>query len=126
MTIRNPVEWGIDRLKSTTRALEPVSGRARTSENSRTAPLEVRRIKMIDLKDVLVKGFGDFGANRTDVMFLCIIYPIIGTVLARLAAGYEMLPLLFPLASGFALVGPVAAIGLYEMSRRREIGRAHV
>jgi uncharacterized membrane protein len=82
----------------------------------------VRRIRAADLKDVLARGFGDFGANRTDVIFLCIFYPLVGLVLQRLAAGYEMLPLLFPLASGFALVGPVAAVGLYEMSRRREQG----
>ena len=64
----------------------------------------------------------DFGAYRTDVIFICIIYPLAGLILARLAAGYDMLPLVFPLASGFALIGPVAAVGLYEMSRRREQG----
>jgi uncharacterized membrane protein len=64
----------------------------------------------------------DFGAYRTDVIFLCIIYPLAGLLLARTAFNYDMLPLLFPLASGFALIGPVAAVGLYEMSRRREQG----
>jgi uncharacterized membrane protein len=56
--------------------------------------------------------------------FLCIIYPLVGTALAWLTFGHETLQLLFPLASGFALVGPAAAVGLYEMSRReRAIAR---
>jgi uncharacterized membrane protein len=75
-----------------------------------------------DLREVLIRGISDFAACRTDVVFLCIIYPVVGVVLASLAFGYGMLPLIFPLASGFALIGPIAAVGLYEMSRRREQG----
>src|SRR4051794_18215905 len=55
-------------------------------------------------------------------VFLCLIYPVVGFVLARLVLGANVLPLLFPLMAGFALIGPLAALGLYELSRRREQG----
>src|SRR5207248_7677126 len=87
-------------------------------------PPAIRHIALADLRDALVRGLDDFAAFRTDVAFLCVVYPLVGLVLARLVFGYEILPLLFPLASGFALIGPVAAVGLYEMSRRRERGLA--
>ena len=64
----------------------------------------------------------DFGACRTDVIALCVFYPVIGALLAWFAFDRNLVPLLFPVISGFALLGPVAGVGLYEMSRRREIG----
>lgn len=86
------------------------------------AQLSIRRIGVADIKDALAKGVDDFTAMPTHAMFLCAIYPIIGLLLARLAFGYSILPLLYPLASSFALIGPLAALGLYELSRRREAG----
>jgi uncharacterized membrane protein len=88
---------------------------------SRALP-NVRRISPADLKEVLTKGWDDFQAMPTFAIFLVVIYPIIGLILFKLTFGYNMLPLAFPMIAGFALIGPVAAIGLYEMSRRREQG----
>jgi uncharacterized membrane protein len=82
----------------------------------------IRKIGLADLKDALSRGVDDFLAMPSHAVFLCLIYPVVGFVLARLVLGYNVLPMLFPLAAGFALVGPFAAIGLYEMSRRRELG----
>jgi uncharacterized membrane protein len=89
---------------------------------ARPAQPVIRRIGIADLQEALAKGIDDFYAMPTHAMFLCVIYPIAGLFLARMAFGYSILPLLYPLASGFALVGPIAALGLYELSRRREAG----
>lgn len=86
------------------------------------APVEVRRIGTDDVKESLVEGWRDFLAAPTHLVFLAAMYPIIGMVFASAAAGRELVPLLWPLVSGFALVGPVAALGMYELSRRRERG----
>jgi uncharacterized membrane protein len=122
-TIRNPIEWGWTHLKQAAVAVTPAEDAEARREARRTAAMPlVRRITVADLKDALAKGFADLGAYRTDVVFLCLVYPVMGLVLGQLAFGHNMLPLLFPLASGFALIGPLAAVGLYEMSRRREQG----
>jgi uncharacterized membrane protein len=125
ITIRNPVEWSADQLKLAAEAVEAVGRAGRhTREHWGSPAPAVRKIRAADLKAVLGKGLEDFAACRSDVAFLCVIYPVLGLLLARLAFGGRLLPLLFPLASGFALVGPFAAVGLYEMSRRRERGVA--
>ena len=82
----------------------------------------VRLIGPADLKDALARGYDDFMAMPTQVLFLCLIYPIAGLLIGRLAFGYDVFPLFYMLASGFALIGPFAAIGMYELSRRREAG----
>ena len=85
-------------------------------------PPKVRSIGAMDLLRALQKGLEDFWAIPTDTIFLCLIYPIVGIALGWATFGLNVIPLLFPLAAGFALVGPFAAIGLYELSRRRELG----
>jgi len=82
----------------------------------------IRRIGPADLFDALARGWEDFAATPSHGLFLCIIYPAIGIAIAGLTLGFAILPLLFPLAAGFALIGPLAALGLYELSRRREAG----
>lgn len=82
----------------------------------------VRRIRSADLLDVLKRGIEDFRAMPTHVVFMGMIYPVVGLILGKVAVGDDLLPLIYPMMAGFALVGPVAALGLYELSRRRERG----
>jgi uncharacterized membrane protein len=82
----------------------------------------IREIGLADLRTVLAKGFDDFRAMPTHSVFVILIYPVVGLILLRLSFGYDVLPVVFPLLAGFALLGPFTAIGLYEMSRRRELG----
>ncbi len=89
-----------------------------------TSPVRpiVRRVAPSDLFHALARGVDDFTAMPTHAVFLCVIYPLLGILLIGLTLGNSLLPLAFPIAAGFALVGPLAAIGLYELSRRREAG----
>lgn len=83
----------------------------------------LRRIGFEDVGHALRLGFEDFKARPTHVIFLMAIYPIIGILLAFATVGQNVIPLFYPLLAGFALIGPFAALGLYEISRQRELGR---
>jgi uncharacterized membrane protein len=120
--VENPLEFAVEKMAWAFRDL----GRTLVPHPERHAGQaipQIRRIGLTDLREALRAGVSDMAAFRDDVLFIAIIYPVAGLLLARLAFNYQLLPMLFPLASGFAILGPVAATGLYEMSRRREEGR---
>src|SRR3979409_274697 len=98
-----------------------VTPQVQTAQDIPAAPI-IRTIGLSDLREALRLGWEDFKAVPSHAIILCVIYPVLGLVLARTVLGYSVLPLLFPLAAGFALLGPFAALGLYELSRRREAG----
>ena len=97
-----------------------------TGAGSSTVAPRIRHIGFADVKDALRLGWEDFAAVPSHAVFLCLIYPLIGFLLGWAAFGYRILPLLYPMITGFALVGPIAGLGLYELSRRREQGEEAV
>jgi uncharacterized membrane protein len=123
--IRNPVEWSWEQLKQTGQAVGSAANTMTGAWDTHgTAPPVVRRIGLADLRAALRDGARDFEACRTDVIFLCLIYPIAGFLIGRFAFNHGLLPLIFPLIAGFALIAPLFGVGLYEISRRRERGIA--
>lgn len=82
----------------------------------------IRRITTADLTLSLSKGLSDFRRRPTHLVFLAAIYPLAGIAIALAATNANAFPILFPLVAGFALLGPVAALGFYEISRREEQG----
>ncbi len=121
-TIGNPLSWTANALGA---AMSHSSQAVRSVGALDGAPVAapvIRTLTVADLRIALRKGWEDVQAFRSDVVFVCLLYPVIGGVMIALALQGDLLHLLFPVLSGFALTGPVAAVGLYEMSRRREAG----
>ncbi|MCT8329009.1 DUF2189 domain-containing protein [Albidovulum sediminis] len=118
-TIGNPLSWGLRQLQGAGRDIGDVTRRL----GGAGAVPAVRVLSYADLGVALRRGLQDFGALRTDVIAAAMLYPVAGACLVWAAWHGALLPLIFPIAAGFALVGPAAAVGFYEMSRRREAGQ---
>jgi uncharacterized membrane protein len=100
------------------------SSRAAAPASTAATEPDVRRIELADVGDALRRGWQDFLAAPTQLVFLGLLYPLVGLFAARASAGGEMMVLFYPLVAGLAFMGPIAALGIYELSRRRERGWA--
>jgi uncharacterized membrane protein len=119
-TIGNPLTWTARALAGTTKHVTESVERIGGDEDA--AP-EALPMTNNDIRFALRQGWEDFEEVRSDVMFICLIYPVVGLLLVGVGFNANLLPLLFPVAAGFALLGPFSAVGLYEVSRRRESGQ---
>jgi uncharacterized membrane protein len=88
---------------------------------TQTGP-NVRRINEDDLRWALSEGWKDFQAKRGDILFLALIYPLVGLAAAVAVFNEQLLPMFFPLVAGLSIFGPAVASGFYEIARRRELG----
>ena len=82
----------------------------------------IRRISVADVFDAPSEGYADFREKPSHYAFVALIYPLAGAIMIAWSAGAELLPMVYPLLTGFALLGPLLALGLMEISRRRERG----
>jgi uncharacterized membrane protein len=93
-----------------------------TSISGKVDPV-VRRITATDIAEALGQGLRDFQAAPLYGLAFGALYAAGGMVILLSLTAFGMIYLAYPLAAGFALLGPFVAIGLYEVSRRREAGQ---
>jgi uncharacterized membrane protein len=82
----------------------------------------VRPITASDVVEALGKGMRDFQAMPLFGLAFGALYAAGGIAIVLSVTALGMSYLAYPLGAGFALIGPFVAAGLYEVSRRRELG----
>jgi uncharacterized membrane protein len=92
-----------------------------TSISGKTDPV-VRRITAGDVAEAFGQGLRDFQAAPLYGLAFGALYAAGGLLVVLCVTALGASYLAYPLAAGFALIGPFVATGLYEVSRRREAG----
>ena len=94
-----------------------------TSISGKIDPV-VRRVSVADIAESLGQGLRDFQAAPLFGLAFAGLYVAGGILILLSLTAFGMVYLAYPLAAGFALLGPFVAVGLYEVSRQREAGEA--
>jgi len=95
---------------------------ARGKAPRKPAQIPVHNITDADLRFALRQGFDDFKTFRGDVVFAGLIYTVIGLAAVVMTTSMPLMPFFLPVVAGVGLLGPVAAVGFYELADRREAG----
>ncbi|MBO6718730.1 MAG: DUF2189 domain-containing protein [Rhizobiaceae bacterium] len=81
---------------------------------------EVRALSAADLRAALLAGMSDFAHAPRYGVGIGAIFAAIGVVIVLALTVWDMPWMIYPFAIGFPLIGPFAAVGLFEVSRRLE------
>lgn len=84
--------------------------------------IRIRKVSVADVGRAITLGIQDFRANLRFGLFFGAIYALGGLFILAALKVYHLPWLIIPVAIGFPLIGPFIAVGLYEISRRREQG----
>lgn len=82
----------------------------------------IRKIELDRPWQWLVRGWSDLRGAPTVSLTYGVLAAVTGYLLTFGLLWADMLYLILPLAAGFLIVGPILTVGLYEVSRRAELG----
>jgi uncharacterized membrane protein len=99
---------------------------ARGGASRKAAVTPIRKISSEDLSIALREGLDDFLTFRGDIVFAGIVYTVIGLAAVVMTTSAPLMPFFFPVVAGVGFLGPLAAIGFYELARRREAGEKDI
>ncbi len=99
----------------------PAGAGASANDGLRPMP-KVNTITVNDVIDALAAGLSDFRRAPGYGLAIGAFFAIGGLFVILSAAALQLSYLSYPAAAGFVLLGPFAAVGLYEVSRRLETG----